>query len=531
MEAKVFIASPGGLELERREFHDTLVSVSEELERMGITPVRFKPIGWELVTPTAQRPQSAINRRVTKCDFFVMLLHSRWGSATSPGSDPQYSSGSEEEFNVAQAAMMDGNLPMRDMAVYFKSIDPAQLADPGPQLAKVLEFKRELEAGKSFLYATFDEPGAFRKQLRDLLFDWVRAIAESRRAAILEPSFTAVDRDRDSQQSSSGSSVAKLIDKAWSLANDGRLVEAETTFSVALIERGDSTRPISEFGRFLHRVGRLSQAEAMYKKALTINESLGHKKDMAANYSKLGIIYYVRGDLDDAKEIFQKALTINELLDHKEGMAANYRSLGNVYLVRDDLESSEAMYLKALAADESLGHKEGMAADYGNLGSLYQVRDDLDGAEVMHQKSLVIEESLGHKEGMATDYSNLGNVYEARGDLDGAEAMYQKALVINESLGHKQGMATNYGNLGKVYETRGAMDGAETMYQKALAINESLGRKQGIATNHCNLGIVYKAHGNLDEARSAWEESLALYKQLHNDGMVKKIQDFIRNLP
>jgi tetratricopeptide (TPR) repeat protein len=66
-------------------------------------------------------------------------------------------------------------------------------------------------------------------------------------------------------------------------------------------------------------------------------------------------LYQIRGDLEQAEAMYQKALALDEALGHKEGMASDYGNLGNVYRIRGDLEQAEAMYQKALALFQQIG--------------------------------------------------------------------------------------------------------------------------------------------------------------------------------
>ena len=91
-----------------------------------------------------------------------------------------------------------------------------------------------------------------------------------------------------------------------------------------------------------------------------------------------------------AEAMYRKALELNEALGRKEGMANNYDTLGSVYESRGDLTQAEAMYHKALELDEALGNKEGMASAYGGLGTVYGIRGDLTQAEAMYRKALVL---------------------------------------------------------------------------------------------------------------------------------------------
>src|ERR1039457_6550510 len=110
----VFIASPGGLEKERRCFRDVLnkYNESEALER----GVMFVPTGWETTPKGVGRPQEIINAGVRRCDYFVLVLCNRWGSP--PGQSGSYSSGTEEEFHIAREC--HANRTMQDILVFFK---------------------------------------------------------------------------------------------------------------------------------------------------------------------------------------------------------------------------------------------------------------------------------------------------------------------------------------------------------------------------------------------------------------------------
>ena len=131
---RVFIATPGGLEAERRAFREVLREWNEmfSLDR-GIA---FHPMAWEDTLPGKGRPQSLINIDVRKCDFLILLLWDRWG--TPPGGEGSYTSGTEEEFNIANECIADATMPMRQIVVLFKGVKARQLSDPGDQLKKVL---------------------------------------------------------------------------------------------------------------------------------------------------------------------------------------------------------------------------------------------------------------------------------------------------------------------------------------------------------------------------------------------------------
>jgi Domain of unknown function (DUF4062) len=165
---RIFIASPGGLDEERQAFRKVIndYNESDALDDGAL----FVPVGWELARAGMGRPQQLINRMVTRCDYFVLLLHDRWG--TTPSAGGPYTSGTEEEYHIARECFQ--NETMREIAVFFKEIDPGKVSDAGPQLQKVLEFRANLEASRELLFTRFDSLPAFEMRLRYHLGDWRR---------------------------------------------------------------------------------------------------------------------------------------------------------------------------------------------------------------------------------------------------------------------------------------------------------------------------------------------------------------------
>ena len=167
---RVFIAAPRGLDDERQTFARVLNTYSraEGIDRQAL----FLPIGWEDTLAGVGRPQSLINEDLDRCDYFVLILHDRWG--TPPGGVLQYTSGTQEEFRRAMMQVDDPKCRLQKIVVLFKHIQEERYPDPGEQLQKVLAFKTELERSRNLLYSTFAEPRELEELLRRHLADWLR---------------------------------------------------------------------------------------------------------------------------------------------------------------------------------------------------------------------------------------------------------------------------------------------------------------------------------------------------------------------
>ena len=509
-EYRVFIASPGGLQEERQRFRDALIeyNASDALPR-GVV---FTPVGWEDTLGGIGRPQSLINEELKECDFFVLVLWDRWGTPPDNDEGP-YTSGTEEEFAVAREALADENAPMRQLVAFFKAVDPKQLSDPGAQLSKVLEFRKQLEANKELLYQTFDSSDRFGAVLRRHLGAWVLAHEKHSTLRPELPSEFSHQVVASREVEALGNVERAALEQAWKLANDGRRTEAETLFSRAIVRANDPGAFV-EFGRFLFRDGRIDQAIVMLERAHELAVSSGDQRSAASALRWIGNIFLTRGAFDRAEEHYRTALGIDENLGRLESLADDYTSLGNLLFMRRDLAGAKAMHLKALGIEEKLGKTKGLSAAYGNVGLLHYSSGDVSGAEAMYLKALEIDEQLGWLEGMAISYGNLGLVLDARNDLTGAEAMYRKALKIDEKLGRLEGMATHYANIGNVFSARGDLVGAELMFLESLAIQEKLGRLPEIAKIHWSLGNNARRRENWNSARKYYQQALKLFEQL-----------------
>jgi tetratricopeptide (TPR) repeat protein len=519
---RVFLATPGGLDAERRAFRDALSEFNEdEALEHGIM---FQPVGWEATAPAVGRPQALINQNLRACDYFVLALWDRWGSA--PDTDGRYSSGSEEEYQLAMACYRDPREPMSQIAVFFKDLPLDRWGDPGPQLQKVLDFRNELEKTKSLLFDKFADAGDFQRKLRRLLSTWRRQrrhTPEHVSARQSPPRATAPRSWIESLSIVERRPASGLVTEAERLSDEGRLTDAEAFFARAILQSPD-VHALSHYGRFLVRVGRLPQAEVIYEEILRI-AGPGEDRWRADAYGNLGLIHRTRGRLDAAVDAVQNALEIDERTMRREDMAIHFGHLGLICRTRGELPKAEEMHRRALEIEENAGRLEGMAVQYGNLGVVYEMRGDLDRAEAMQQEALKIEQRLGRHEGIANAYGNLGVIQVRRQQLGDAETLLRKALDTDKRLGRLEGMANHYGHLGAVYRMRHDDAAAEDMLNRALEINEELGRLKGQAENYSELALARSSRGDLDGAERLLRRALRLDEHLGRlSGMAKRYE-------
>jgi tetratricopeptide (TPR) repeat protein len=562
----IFIASPSGLDEERKTFKTEINEYNDcEAHSRG---VHFEPVGWEETLGGVGRPQELINEEIKKSDYFILLLWDRWGSPT--GKAP-YTSGTHEEYQLAIECQKDVSAYMRQIVCFFKSVDPRQLADPGEQLKKVIEFKKERQTNKDLLYHEFDTTKLFQHWLRKYLAQWVidhekgKDISPKTSKPPLpiapqdEGPFVIVDKTSTDNLTTDQANVLK---EAQSLANQGKLVEAEEIFSKIAIST-NAPEAIKQYGIFLLNDGRLKQSETMVEKLFQIGQTTKNDHWIADSCRLFGIIYRIQGDLKKAEEMLLKASDLFGQLGDQNGLAqclvglgqiyrlGNFKkseelllkaieifgslgdeiqlaiaheSLGTVYRIKGELEKSEKSYRKALELYQALNNKAGIGNMYGGLGNIFQLREQFDQAVEMYQKSIEIDEALGRNTGLAGNYSNLAIILRDRGDIKKAKELTQKALELKESLGELEGIATCLNQLGVICLMEKEYEKAEEMFTKSLGMNERLGSLEGLASNYGNLGLLFERKGEVEKTEEMKNKILKLAEQHGSEKLITKIK-------
>lgn len=158
------MASPGDLEAERKAAK--LIVDEENANHANAAGYHLDLVGWEDTVSQRRRAQDAINQELDQCEYFVGLMWKKWGSPPGPKGHP-YSSGFEEEYRRSCARFDKTRKP--EISLLFKHIDKEDLADPGAQLKKVLEFQESVSAEKNQLYQKFSDLRDFEQKFRSII--------------------------------------------------------------------------------------------------------------------------------------------------------------------------------------------------------------------------------------------------------------------------------------------------------------------------------------------------------------------------
>ena len=166
---KVFLGSPGDLEDERKA---AKVIVDEEnANHANSLGYHIDLVGWEDTVSQRRRAQDAINGDLVQCEYFVGLMWKKWG--TPPGPEGHiYTSGFEEEYRLSVERHKESGKP--EISLLFKNIPEDDLSDVGKQLARVLEFQKEINEEKKQYYQKFQDLRDFEHRFRAIIAKFLR---------------------------------------------------------------------------------------------------------------------------------------------------------------------------------------------------------------------------------------------------------------------------------------------------------------------------------------------------------------------
>jgi tetratricopeptide (TPR) repeat protein len=243
--------------------------------------------------------------------------------------------------------------------------------------------------------------------------------------------------------------------------------------AASAIAAGGTTDLLSA-ARKLHQAGKLTEAEAFYRRVLALQPSHADALNL------LGVVAHQMGRHEQAVEAIRQAIQQN-------GQNAGYFSnLGNVLYGQGKLDEAIAAYRQAI------GIKPDFADAYSNLGVGLKDQGKLDDAVAAHRRAISI------KPDFAAAHENLGAALQEQGKLDEAVTAYRQAIRI------KPDDAKAFHNLGIVLAEQGKLDEA------VAAIRRAIGIKPDFAEAYYHLGAALNEQGKLDESRGVLETASEL---------------------
>jgi CHAT domain-containing protein/Tfp pilus assembly protein PilF len=322
----------------------------------------------------------------------------------------------------------------------------------------------------------------------------------------------------------------QLAEQVKQLYSQGKyeqaLPPAQESLRIAAPAYGPQSRQVAtslnDLAMVLEALDRWSEAEALYKRALALNEStLGPQHtEVASSLNNLGLLYLKMDRLPEARALLERALSIREkaLGPDNPDTATNAGNLGVILIAQGKYAEAEPLEKRVLAADQKVSGagSADVATDLNNLGTIYFHQAKYAQAEPLYANALSIHLKLFGNEhpSVASDLALMGALLADEKKYPLAEATYRRALAIDEkSLGpeHKE-VAAVLSNLASLYYAQSRYQDAEPAYRRALAIRQkALGPEHPlVAATLSGLALLKKDQGQYPEAEALYRQALAI---------------------
>jgi len=223
----------------------------------------------------------------------------------------------------------------------------------------------------------------------------------------------------------------ELINKAIKFHSQGNIAGASKYYQYFIDQGFKDHRVFSNYGVILKGLGKLQDAEFLYRKAIEI------KPDFADAHSNLGSILKDLGKLQDAELSYRKAIDI------KPDFANALYNLGNILIELKQLTDAEIFIRKAIEIEPNF------ADAFSDLGSILLENGNLKEAEIATHEAIKINPNN------AKYHYSLGGIFICLEKLKEAEIATRKAIAIkpNYAKGHIR-LGDILFELGKIEESR-----------------------------------------------------------------------------
>jgi tetratricopeptide (TPR) repeat protein len=258
--------------------------------------------------------------------------------------------------------------------------------------------------------------------------------------------FSDEERDLLQPKLSSTSDCESLLAAGDSSYLQGRLLEAEKSYALALQQAeafppGETRRcrSLQRLASVLREEAKFYEAEGLYRRALTESEGVFGERspEVAVALNGLAMLYSNTQRYSQAETAYQRALSIfrNSPGPQSEKYALTLNNLGWVYLLQGRYELAEPILEQALEVFRTKANCGAATGDaLNNLAVLKLKTGKLPEADVLYQAAVAAyAESLGpHHPMFATILDNRAMLLARMGRNSEAEPLFRRSVSLFE---------------------------------------------------------------------------------------------------
>lgn len=316
---------------------------------------------------------------------------------------------------------------------------------------------------------------------------------------------------------------------------------------------------LSDLGLVYGRLGQLSQAQGMFRKAQSIFQTLGDRSQEAAVLGNLAQTYTRLGQPQQALLLHHQVLLFRQSCRQsalptfdpdyfweqaKEAIALS--NLGYTYHVCEHPQQALDYFEQALHLQkqlESLALEHFKSSDpmmltlqvqtakiLNNMGAIYTDLRRYRQALETYQQALQLRQLTGDLFGEATTFNNLGLVYATLERPNQALLTYHQVLLLYRELSDRVGEASTLCNMGAAFHQLKQYKEAVEVYNHSLEIRRALGDHAGEIKVLSNLAMTYARWGRTSRAQIVLLRAKRLAAKIDHPSLLDWVQARINAL-
>jgi putative nucleotidyltransferase with HDIG domain len=261
-------------------------------------------------------------------------------------------------------------------------------------------------------------------------------------------------------------------------------------------------------GRAHDRAGRMPQALAAFRAAVSAAEAEEDGRVLAEALRRLGVAHVLRQELEDGVGLMRRSYAVAHRMEESVLAAEALNGIAGAYIMMGRWSDARDTFRRAhrLAASDA-----GVRARIDqNLGIIANIHGEFESALAHYTESLRAFELAEDAHGRATAYNNLGMISADRERWEDADRYFRLSLDLADQLGDARLRGLGLLNHAEVFIARQQYEAARGSAEGALRIFEQLGFRDQKSGAYKFLGVVYRETGKLALAEARLRRAIEL---------------------
>ncbi|MEM8531286.1 MAG: adenylate/guanylate cyclase domain-containing protein [Chloroflexota bacterium] len=243
---------------------------------------------------------------------------------------------------------------------------------------------------------------------------------------------------------------------------------------LALLPDNEQIQIMLDMGEVYQHIGQWSEAERMYRDALTLAERDHNRMLQAYGQKALGSLLARTQSYHEALVWLKHAQTQFEQLQHPTGLSRVLEQLSLAYFQINDYDTSMNYAQYHLQIANQCADQIGISAAHANIGLIHIQQGDLDRALVCFKTAVDIATEVNYLRGVVVASGDMTHIYWQQGQYHAALSGLQQALTLANQIGYQQAVGFLLGNAGILYDMYGDYTAALACYGRSLQIATEL---------------------------------------------------------